>query len=75
MRFTGWESEPEIHGYAAAIANRKGKVLREAAVTVRSDGSAAFDIIGQDGRTVLRRGEATTLRAAMAAAKEAMEIH
>jgi hypothetical protein len=75
MRFTGWELEPEIYGYAAAVTNKKGRILREAAVTVRSDGSAVFDIIGQDGMTILTQGEAETLSAAMKAAKEAMKIH
>lgn len=75
MHFTGWESEPEVYGYAAAVADKDGNLIREAAVTVRSDGSAIFDIIGQDGMTILTRGEAATLRAAMQAAKEAMKIH
>jgi len=70
-RRIGWEREPDVHGYAAGIVNG-GKLLTEATVTPRPDGSAVYDVFGRNGVTVVATGTARTVKAAKKAAEAGM---
>lgn len=70
-RQIAWECEPDVYGYAAGIVNG-GNLLAEATVTPRPDGSAVYDVIGQDGITIFATGVAGSVADAKKAAEAGM---
>ncbi|TGS40709.1 MULTISPECIES: hypothetical protein [unclassified Mesorhizobium] len=73
-RFLQWEPEPDVYGYASAIAGPGGCLLAEATVTVPDDEDlqCSYDVIGRDGVSVVATGFADTPEEAMTAAEYAM---
>ncbi len=73
-RFLQWEPEPDVCGYACAIAGPDGGLLAEATVTVPDgeDLQCSYDVIDRDGITIADSGFADTPGEAMAAAEYAM---